>query len=1025
MRLLIIERSEDDSQRIACELQGGDLKPELCRADSGQALRQALAEGPWAAVIIGGSLPGLSGRAILRLLRKQAPDAVRIMIFASRRELVPAAMQGGAQAYLTREQLARLGAILRRELRKAENRRRRRLEAERELLEQALKERRGLFAAIVENAPVGLAVVDGRRLRLKWLNDYGRQFLEQSFRQGNLRGRPIEEIIPGMAESGLLDIYRRVAETGVPYTNPEYRHLGFTRGITWWRWSLLPLPGGEKVPDLLLIVNEITDQVEARRRGEEERNRLRTVLDTLPVAVWMADADGRVIETNRMVEQIWGGAPHSQGIPEFAQYQGWRADTGEPLRPEDWALARALLEGRPVHGQQAHILRFDGRCGTILSSAAPIFDAEDRLAGAVAVAQDITEMVEVEQARRESEGRLQAVLDNTPAAIYLKDREGHLLLVNRVYERIFGRPLEWFIGKTDAEVVASPTSAAQVRANDLAVLETGSPLTFEEEIPQDDGRHVFISTKFPLRDAAGAIYGLGGISTDITPLKNAEEDRARLLAEVERRAAELDATIASIADAVIIFGLQGEIARMNPAAENLFAYSPKMRQEPLAERIAWLRVETPAGVPFPPSEIPVARALRGETVRGAVMVLHPAPDRTLWTNVSAAPIRSPEGQMLGAVAIFTDITEQKRAEAERERVLAELEATISSIPDGVIIYGAGGEILRMNPAAERMFRYTAARRELPLPQRSAWLRVETPEGAPVPAEESPTFRALRGETVFGSVLVLHPAPEQTIWATVSAAPIRTADGITQGAVATFTDITPLHELQKNQELYTHTISHDLRTPLTVIHGHAQLLEKLLRGRDLPSEVGMHTEAILQASARMGALIEDLVDAARLEGGQLRLERERIDFASFLADLLRSSAPGLEVERIVADIPTELPPLAADPHRLERVLTNLLTNALKYSPAGSPVEIRTRPADGEVEISVTDHGQGLEPEDQRHIFERFYRPKSGRKEGGVGLGLFIARMLVEAHGGRIAVSSVPGRGSTFTFTLPVWRPEEQN
>ena len=125
-----------------------------------------------------------------------------------------------------------------------------------------------------------------------------------------------------------------------------------------------------------------------------------------------------------------------------------------------------------------------------------------------------------------------------------------------------------------------------------------------------------------------------------------------------------------------------------------------------------------------------------------------------------------------------------------------------------------------------------------------------------------------------------------------------------------------------------------------------------------------------------------------------------------------------MKRLQVVVPEGLPLVPADPDRLERILLNLISNALKYSPPDSPVRLEARAIDGVIEISVIDRGQGIAPEDQPHIFERFYRPRGGRRADSVGLGLFIVHRLVEAHDGSIRVTSVPGAGSRFSFTLPL-------
>jgi signal transduction histidine kinase len=251
----------------------------------------------------------------------------------------------------------------------------------------------------------------------------------------------------------------------------------------------------------------------------------------------------------------------------------------------------------------------------------------------------------------------------------------------------------------------------------------------------------------------------------------------------------------------------------------------------------------------------------------------------------------------------------------------------------------------------------------------------------------------------------------------SAAPVDTEDGQRLGVVGTYTDITCLHELQKERDLYLHTISHDLRTPLTVIQGYAQVLLDLSAREGAGEQTRPVCAEILKGTRKMSRMIEDLVETARLEGGKLVPEKTFLEVDSFVRQLAQDQPGVIDRDRLRIEATEDLPPVQADPHLLERILLNLLTNAQKYSPPGSPVRLTVRQGEGEILVSVSDTGQGIEPKDQPHIFERFYRPEGRRQRDSVGLGLYITRKLVESHGGRIWVESEPDKGSTFFFTLP--------
>jgi PAS domain S-box-containing protein len=396
-----------------------------------------------------------------------------------------------------------------------------------------------------------------------------------------------------------------------------------------------------------------------------------------------------------------------------------------------------------------------------------------------------------------------------------------------------------------------------------------------------------------------------------------------------------------------------------------------------------------------------------------------------WADMVTTALYYPDGSVRGYLKVVRDMTERKQAEQERERLFneaqrrsAELDASLNAIADGLIIYSPEGEIVRTNQIANKLLGFTYTECHETVKERWAARCALQPDGAPLPLEEIPAELASRRETVQGKVLVFPHPDGSKIWMSVSAGPIYAADGRLLGVVSTYTDITPLHQLQEQRDVYVHTISHDLRAPLAVIHGHADLLGELVEQHHLEGLLESSVAAIQRGITRMNVMIQDLVDAARMEGNQLQLLLQPVGLRSYLENLLQRSATAMDVKSIRLQIQEELPPVSADYNRLERIFVNLLSNALKYSEPDSPIVVNARQTDDRVEISVIDQGCGIPPEDLIHIFDRFYRVKKARKAEGIGLGLYITRMLVEAHGGTIRVESEVGEGSTFSFTLPI-------
>lgn len=218
--------------------------------------------------------------------------------------------------------------------------------------------------------------------------------------------------------------------------------------------------------------------------------------------------------------------------------------------------------------------------------------------------------------------------------------------------------------------------------------------------------------------------------------------------------------------------------------------------------------------------------------------------------------------------------------------------------------------------------------------------------------------------------------------------------------------------QAQREDFLHAVTHDLRNPLQVVLLQSQ---RLGRGLPTPEAVARAAANVHAAGRRMERMIRDLADAARVESGiALPLERRPVELRAFVARLLDHSDGVLESARVENAVPEGLPPVDADPDRLDRVLVNLVANALKYTQGR--VVVGAEPAGRAVRLLVRDDGPGLSREAQDRVFQRFYRADATDGEG-LGLGLHIVRALVEAHGGSVAVESRPGEGSTFSVTLP--------
>jgi PAS domain S-box-containing protein len=417
-----------------------------------------------------------------------------------------------------------------------------------------------------------------------------------------------------------------------------------------------------------------------------------------------------------------------------------------------------------------------------------------------------------------------------------------------------------------------------------------------------------------------------------------------------------------------------------------------------------------------------------------------------------------EGRSVGAIAIFSRAPfseptlaamqpvaaavaqgiERRRAGEQRDRLLLaeseararaeaaerRLERIIEALPEGVIVADPDGHALLWNAAAITISGSIDPSVNV---QGYSDMGVTYVDGRPWPSEETPLARAiLRGETVQGEQMVLrNQRTGEPVPILASAAPIHDIGGKLLGGVTVFQDISAMKELEQQKDDFLSAAAHDLKTPLTSVKGLVQLLQRqLLKEPGAPATAAATLANIDAAATKMAHLIDELLDVSRLEMKQdVDLLLRDVDLVRLVQRAIEEQQQGTQRHQVRLD--SDLPVLVArcDPDRVERALPNLLSNAVKYSPAGGEVVVGlTREEHGGRHwgaISVSDPGVGIPAADLPRIFDRFERGGNVRgRIAGTGIGLAYVSEIARRHGGSVAVDSQEGRGSTFTFRLPL-------
>ncbi len=344
------------------------------------------------------------------------------------------------------------------------------------------------------------------------------------------------------------------------------------------------------------------------------------------------------------------------------------------------------------------------------------------------------------------------------------------------------------------------------------------------------------------------------------------------------------------------------------------------------------------------------------------------------------------------------------------------EAMIGATPDAMIALDQDFYIRNMNPAAVRLLGSSSGRRCTEVLRCQNLNRMEL-----CGTSSCPLVRVLQsGKPLPNEELIIGAEPGHTCEISASVTPVTLNNK--PHAVFTARDMSALKVANRVRSNFVSMVSHELRTPLNSVHG---FIDLLLQGHmgDLNDEQRLYLGYTQEGVQQLISIVEDILFMTRSDLGQFEIRSQEVQFRSLARQIVSSLQPQAlraDVE-LHQDVATDAPLLYIDPQRIKQVLNNLVSNAIKYTPPGGTITISSRRYDDRFElISIADTGYGIPVEDRQHIFERFYQSNHSQqsKMGGYGLGLSIAKLIVEQHGGKIGFDTVLNEGTTFFFTVPL-------
>lgn len=1055
-----------------------DLGLNLVRAASGSEALRRILETEFAAILLDVNMPGMSGLEMVELMRKREKSRHTPVIFMTANSTDSTfafeAYRLGAVDYLVKPFVPSI--LCAKVLVLVELFRLR--EQERLRSAAALRERDQLWRTTLTSIGDAVIATDTAG-RITFLNAAAERLTGWS--RAEAVGSDLEQVYAIVDE-----------DSGAPVESPV-RAL-FDRGAAPAGRTRLVARDGTRRPiddsasairdeagtlhGAVLVFRDITAQKQAEgererllRQVETERSRLADVFQRAPSFMAVLEGPEHVFErVNDRFHQFVGprelvGRSLRAALPEL-EGQGLSEQLDEVYRTGDPFVGTDLRMTLQSDPERPPEIRF---VDLVLQA---VRGADGAVTGIIVQGVDLTARKLAEQDARAADRRVASILDSMTDAAFGVDRSYQYVYVNRQWEEAFGRTAAEVLGQGLWDL--SPDLAGSAMEDVYRRAMDGETVTTELAVANGTG---WLEVRaYPTPD------GMGAYVRDISARKHAqdhlrqandalEERVAARTAQLRREQTFLKAVLDNIADGVVACDADGVLTLFNRAMLDLDARPWPTLPGQWGAHHALFR---PDGLtPIPPPEGPLARALAGETVHDAEMVLVPPGGSPKTVLASGQPILGVDGQKLGAVVSMHDVSERKQREAAQAEVAREQErsgalrrvASASRAMSSVLEVDSIRRIL-MSEARAIVGVQMAATSLVEVDDPLVWdhalvlseegdpgapeLRTHRTEGPhPLVRDTTEPIRLARDR------LLLHPGygpvegwPLPVGWLSVPLVGYtdtilgylqlsgkEARDGeFTEDDEAVLVQLAAvaaagienarlyerLKEQDRRKDEFLATLAHELRNPLAPVRVG---LEILRRRHDPEAEADTVREMLERQIGQLVRLVDDLLDVSRVTSGKIALQQERIALGAVVEAALETSRPLLEASghRLVVDLPTAPLHLRGDPSRLAQVLTNLVNNAAKYTPAGGVIEVRAEQGTGEAVLTVRDSGIGIPKEMLPRIFDMFTQVGASldRSQGGLGIGLTLVRKLVEMHGGTVSAASAgAGAGSTFTVRLPL-------
>jgi PAS domain S-box-containing protein len=626
----------------------------------------------------------------------------------------------------------------------------------------------------------------------------------------------------------------------------------------------------------------------------------------------------------------------------------------------------------------------------------PFRQADGNIIGVIAVATEVTELVNAKNQVEEAEARARLAVDAAELGTFDLDLVSGEMITSDQFAHIFG--FEHPVSRSEYISIFHKDDLQLRKDAHAAAIVTGKLLYEARVIWKDESVHwVRVEGKVFYNEEGKAVR-IPGILLDITGQRKALDEQRKLISLVENSV-----------DLMSILKLDGYNSYINEAGLKLLGFESIEQVSKIPVR----ELHTPEDFIQVEEEV-IPSVMQKGSWSGTMMVRHLQTGEVFPVFNNCFRIDDPEsGETIAVGAVMRDMRPELAAKQALEDSEQLLRKITSATPTALWMSDEDGNITYVN---QTWVEWSGLSYEENLGQ--GWLKPIVEEDKKKAAEKF--IHDLRARGYYEVEFRINHTDGSIHWCIANGQPQYRTDGTFYGYIGACVDITEQKNLQQQKDDFIGIASHELKTPVTSIKGYAQVLEKMLQKKGDVKEAMMMNRMDAQIR-RLTNLIGDLLDVTKINSGKLQFNDAPFDFNSMVKDLVEDLQRTTEKHELIEDL-HDAGLVFGDKERISQVITNLVTNAIKYSPAADKIIIHTSREANEVILCVEDYGIGIPPDKLENVFEQFYRVSGDMQHTfpGLGLGLYISSEIIKRENGRIWVNSVEGKGSTFCFALPLYK-----